>query len=99
MAKGNQHIIESIIEDCLQRKINVYMVTTPCHQYYRENIDAIQYSIMQNTIKDILNKYPNIQYLNYFSNQDFHDDDYDNINHLSIRGAEKLSEKLQILIK
>lgn len=96
LAKGNQHIIESIIEDCLQRKINVYFVTTPCHKFYREHIDTINYSIMQNTIKDIQNKYPNIQYLNYFSDPDFFDEDYDNNNHLSIKGAEKLSRKISI---
>ncbi len=98
LAKGNQHIIESIIEDCLQRKINVYFVTTPCHNYYRENIDTIQYTIMQNTIKDIQNKYPNIQYLDFFSNLDFFDEDYDNNNHLSIKGAKKLSLKLSKII-
>ena len=57
LAKGNQHIIETIIEDCQQKNINVFLITTPCHSYYRENIDTNQYSIMQNTINDILNKY------------------------------------------
>lgn len=96
LAKGNQHIIETIIDDCQKRKINVYMVTTPCHKFYRENIDTIQYTIMQNTIKNIQNKYPNTQYLDFFSDPDFLDKDYDNNNHLSIKGAEKLSRKISI---
>lgn len=94
LAKGNQHIIETIIEDCQQKNINVFLITTPCHSYYRENININQYTIMQNTIKDIQNTYSNIQYLNFFFDTNFIDDDYDNNNHLSIKGAEKLSQKL-----
>ena len=99
LAKGNQHIIETIIEDYLQKNVNVFILTTPCHSHYRENIDINQYTIMQNTINDILNKYSDVKYLDFWEDQEFIDEDYDNNNHLSIRGAEKLSRKLQILIK
>ena len=96
LAKGNQHIIETIIEDCLLKNINVFLLTTPCHSHYRENIDISQYTTMQNTINDILNKYSDVKYLNFWEDEDFIDEDYDNNNHLSIKGAQKLSKKISL---
>jgi hypothetical protein len=49
---------------------------------------------MQNTINDILNKYSDVKYLDFWEDQEFIDEDYDNNNHLSIKGAKKLSLKL-----
>lgn len=94
LTRGNQHIIESIIKDCDSRDIQVYLLTTPCHHYYRENIDTIQYNIMMESITEIQRNYPNTIYLDFFNDSDFIDEDYDNNNHLSIKGAEKLSRKL-----
>lgn len=93
-AKGNQNILESIIENCNKRNIKVFLLTTPCHHFYQENIDTIQYNIMKKTIYNIQQNYPNITYLDFFKDPDFIDEDYDNNNHLSIKGAEKLSKKL-----
>ena len=83
---------------CTNRNIKLYLVSMPAHKSYREQLDSTQWNevISQGHIME--NSYPTTYYLNWMADPNFSDEDFHDGDHLSERGAKKLTKRLQAFI-
>lgn len=90
----NLAVIESMIEKCNKRNIQVLCITCPASSYYQDNIDPLQLQKTEQTMYLLAKKYKNCTYQNYWHSSLFTDDDFADGDHLNPQGAQKLSESL-----
>jgi hypothetical protein len=76
-----------------RRNISVVFITVPVHQSYYDPINVTLYQRMQDTIKQITEKYE-VPYFNYLRDDRFTKEDFVNSDHLNKQGAEKFSRIL-----
>ncbi len=94
----NQNVyLEKLIAKALSNQHNVYIVLPPYKKEYNDCLPN------QNDIfKDLfllIQKYPKVKLLNYQYCINFNSNDFDDIDHLSISGAEKLTKLIKEEIK
>lgn len=99
--KRNESImmLNSIINWSKQNNVNVLLLTTPMHLYFRENINPEQLEITIKTATELAQNNENCMYVNFFSDKRFSDEDYIDASHLNASGAEKLSKLVNLKIK
>ena len=90
----NLDILNSIAEFCNRNDVKLLLVTTPVFHSYKDNLNKEQLNTMINTMNDFAKKHSNCQYLNWHEDSDFIAEDFHDADHLSGKGAKKLSEKL-----
>jgi hypothetical protein len=73
--------------------VSVVFITVPTHRTYYDQINRESYQRMQETIKQITEKYQ-VPYFNYLRDERFTEKDFINSDHLNERGAEKFSRIL-----
>ena len=92
--RENLEILNSFAEFCNRNDVKLLLITTPVYHSYRDNLNEEQLNTMINTMNDFAAKHNNCIYLNWHENPDFIAEDYHDADHLSGKGAKKLSEKL-----
>lgn len=85
---------DSIIKYCEAKNIKIIFLTTPAYISYTDNLDAHQLSQMNNVMDSLSSVYQNITWLNHLKNKQFIKNDFINADHLNIKGAKKLTKKL-----
>lgn len=75
------------------RNVSVVFITVPTHHTYFDQINVTSYQRMQETIKQITEKY-GVLYFNYLRDDRFTQEDFFNSDHLNKQGAEKFSHIL-----
>jgi hypothetical protein len=86
--------LSALAEICNQNDIKLLFITLPTYHTYRKNLNAEQLSEMYETIYAIIQKYSDVQYINWHEDQDFIAEDFWDSDHLNESGAKKLSVKL-----
>ncbi|HEV7475486.1 MAG TPA: D-alanyl-lipoteichoic acid biosynthesis protein DltD [Pyrinomonadaceae bacterium] len=89
----NVAALEHGCESLKRRNISVVFITVPVHHTYYDQINVTSYQRMQETIKQITEKY-GVPYFNYLRDDRFTTEDFIDSDHLNKRGAEKFSRIL-----
>jgi len=76
-----------------ERNVTVVFITVPTDRTYYEHINVKSYQRMQETIKQISDKY-GVRYFNYLRDHRFAPEDFIDSDHLNGRGAEKFAHIL-----
>ena len=99
--KSNFNYLEQLIKYADNHNIKVILVSTPTTNLYKNYVTstAQYFNLVRNTRK-LKNKYKNVIWLNYLeNNEDFELSDFKDSDHLSAKGANKLSEKINNILK
>lgn len=80
---------DEIVRICQERSIKLLLITPPAYYSYRQNIDKYRTNDIYSKAARALNK--DVIYVNYFEDSRFEPEDFHDADHLSHRGAEKLS--------
>ncbi len=85
-----EEVINDMIAYCQNHGIEVVFVTTPMWKSFRENVDPEQYAEMRQEISKLRGK-KGVRYFDFYSSEQFVDEDFHDPDHLSDYGARKLS--------
>jgi hypothetical protein len=86
--------LNKIIELCKAKKINLVLLTTPYHPYYRIRLDNGYLT----TYKDLLAKYDDLTIINYLDDE-IDPDWMSDANHLNVKGSEYYSKNINAIIE
>ncbi|MCC6691215.1 MAG: hypothetical protein IT235_06740 [Bacteroidia bacterium] len=95
--KFNSDQLNETIAFARKKGIRLLFVTIPVSQKYFERLDPEKYSRMLDVLEQLCSK-NNIKHLNYISDKRFDLSDFSDPDHLSPKGAEKLTKILDIAI-
>lgn len=90
----NMEILNSFAEICDRRNIKLVFLTTPVFHTYQKNLHTEQLNKTIETIVNFTKEHNDCEYINWFENEDFTEEDFFDADHLNEMGAEKLSLKL-----
>lgn len=79
--------------------VDVYLITFPAYESYRNNLNEKQLYEMIKVGEFLANKYPNCTYYNFINSKDFNAEDFYDSDHLNERGAKKISLLVNSLIE
>lgn len=88
---ANVEFLERVCRLLQEKNIAVVFVTVPAHRTYYDTIQPEKYQRMQQTIKQLSEKYK-IEYFNYLSDSRIEDRDFLNSDHLNLAGSERFSK-------
>lgn len=91
LINANTLCLKEIICACLERNINVILLTCPEHHYYRDALDRQQLALMWHVGNNMQAKYPNVRYIDLSADPNFDVSEMVNANHLNGQGAIKLT--------
>lgn len=97
-AEHKKNLVE-LFEYCTNNGIEVILLELPAYQSYYNNLASGQLSQLEDTLNDFTSRFTNVHYINWLKDTDFLDDDFANIDHLNVKGANKLSVKLDMFIR
>jgi len=86
--------LAAIIEICQKHGVDVWLISTPMHESYRENMKAERYRFMVESTDSLASTY-GISYLNLTSDDRFGKHDFMDANHLDKEGARKFTLMLR----
>lgn len=89
-----ERVINGLITYCNRNNIEVIFITTPVSEEFGKAIDTEQYQEMRNEIAEI-KRNSNVRYFDFFLSDSFTDEDFHDSDHLSDKGAKKLSQMLR----
>lgn len=95
----NKKRIESILQDCQQKGVQVLLLTTPTYPTYYTLLEEGQYTEFVTACQEWEQSYPNVTYINCLQDTDFTKEDFYDADHLNECGAEKLTKKLNAYIQ
>lgn len=87
----NLEALEKLVSDCNDRQIEVFLFMPPAWKSYVEHLDADQLALIQRHMEQIMEKYGNVQYYSFLSDDRFLAEDYADADHLNATGAKKLT--------
>ncbi|WP_315077729.1 chemotaxis protein [uncultured Clostridium sp.] len=94
----NKQILKEYLELLKSYNIKPIIVVCPTSKYYYENFsDRIEKEFFS-IIKEISHEY-DFQYIDYFRNDSFYDEDFKDVSHLNIKGGIKFTKILNEKIK
>ncbi len=96
--KENQQLLESVIQCCKEKAVRVLFLMPPAYETYRQHLNPDQLKITIETMKKLCSKYNNCIYLNLLSDSNFVAADFYDADHLSEKGAKKLSEQINQIL-
>lgn len=97
-ANDNIDCLSSLISDAQQKGIKVILLATPAHKAYVKHLDKAQLKKIEET-GDALSKQTGVIYMNLLNDSDFVSTDFMDPDHMNVRGAKKLSLKLDSIIR
>lgn len=89
-------ILEDIITLSLENNINPVITTTPFTKYYNDHFSEEFYNDFTNTIETLIEKYPNVHYLDYSHDERFIDSPelFFDSSHLNLTGGRMFTETI-----
>lgn len=97
--ESNLRYLERILKLCKSRNITFNVVITPVHKNFYSQTTREQRTVMYQFLYDAKREYPHLNILDFFSDSRFSDNDFQDLNHLSEVGADKISKILRDTIK
>lgn len=97
MFKTNESFLKQMIQKCKSKNINAFLVSTPVYKSYAAKIPLNA----KKKVDRMLNKYKQlygITILDYSDDKSFNLYDFKNDNHLTSKGAEKLTKKVNTFV-
>lgn len=91
----NKQIFEKLAQYCFEKNINLVVVVTPATHYYRSAFDAHFKNIFYDTLNSL--EYP-VHLLDLFDNVSYVAEDYNDTDHLSDKGATKMTKAVLELL-
>lgn len=98
LIKDNILTLNLLIDWCESKNIKVLLLTLPAFETYRKHLNEDQLSSTIHSAREICNKHENCKYLNLLRDTSFVQIDFFDADHLSEKGAEKLSVLLDKII-
>lgn len=95
----NESVLKGLIEWCNNNNIKLLLLTLPAFETYYKNLNEEQLNKTIETVNSIVAENKNCIYLNLLYNTNFDIHDFHDSDHLSERGAEKISKLLDEKIK
>ncbi len=95
----NTKRLQSIINACKQRDIKVCLVSFPVNYRYVKLVNSDKVDKMYATCNILAKENENVTYINLFEDNRFRDEDFYDANHLNVKGAEKCSKILNVLLQ
>lgn len=83
--------VQSMIDKCKSKNIQVVLLTMPVSNYFSGAVDSIKLSKIQKTCLEFKHNNSNVSYLNLFTDKRFDNDDFFDADHLHTDGAKKAS--------
>ena len=96
--KENEMLLKQFMEWSASENIKVILLTPPVYITYRNNLHLGQLNLTINTANAIASKYDNCKYYNLIDDSNFTSVDFYDANHLSEKGAKKLSKIVSSII-
>lgn len=97
---SNTNGLNNILTYAQSHQIKVILVSTPVAPSYKENIDRKQYLHWQQMTKEIIKDYDEVYWIDLFNNDDeFNQNDFVDSDHLSLKGANKVTLKIRESLK
>ncbi|WP_459478694.1 chemotaxis protein [Clostridium saccharoperbutylacetonicum] len=93
----NKQILKDYLKLLKNNNIRPIVVVCPAFKYYTQNFSKRIETEFHNIIKEIGEEY-DFQYLDYFRSEEFKDEDFLDVSHLNIKGAEKFTNILNKVI-
>ena len=93
----NIPLLNSFIEKCKNKKIEVILFTPPAFHNYYDHIIPEKYQRMQDEISQIVLKY-NLPYYDFLKDPRFNTSDFYSIDHVNDLGAEKFSRIMNEIV-
>lgn len=94
----NKQILKDYLQLLKKNEIQPIIVICPASKYYTEYFSQRIEEEFHSIIREVAQEY-NFQFMDYFRSEEFHDDDFQDVSHLNIRGAEKFTRMLNEKIK
>lgn len=94
----NLLILSKFIDYAEDHNIQILFFTPPAHLSYTSNLSQQQLNMTLTTLRDLDEKYSNVVYANFISDESFKELDFHDADHLNELGADKLSGKLDSII-
>ena len=95
----NSRLVEKIIQDASVNEVKVILFTPPAWITYRRNLDLKQFEKSNQFSVELSKKYKGVVFRSFISDSIFSRSDFFDGDHLNSIGAEKLTNKLNYLIK
>lgn len=92
--EANLHYLKRMLELCKSKGIAFNVVITPVHKNFYSQTTKQQRTAMYQFLNDAKREYSNMNVFDFFSDSRFSDDDFQDLNHLSEVGANKISKIL-----
>lgn len=91
----NRRFLTSMLDWARWHGVHVFLLSTPLSRTYLENRNPEQVARNRRVLAAVLSEYPEVVYRDYEADGDFTEEDFYDADHLSDRGAEKLTGKLR----
>lgn len=95
----NIYVIQSIIDKCKEKDIEVILVTMPISKGYSLRVNKFKLNKIIKTAKLFESRNSNVRYLNLFNDSRFTNNDFYDPDHLHTEGAEKCSVIVNAFLK
>lgn len=92
--RENNDILNRLVADCKRKNIRLVLVTTPTYKSYYDRLNREQLSLTIEKAKRLELENLNVKYFNFLCDNRFEVQDFYDADHLSAKGAEKLSKIL-----
>ena len=94
----NLLIMQAFINECRTHHIKLIFITLPAYKSYREHLNSKQLNLTLQTAANFDKTNENVIYLNFLYDSRFISDDFQDADHLSAKGATKLSKIVNNII-
>lgn len=98
-SSANVPTIKRTISNCHSKGVKVLLVLLPTYHTYYERINRQMLFDCDSISKELEKEFPNVTYINAFKDTTYVSDDFRNSNHLSRKGARKMSLRLNNVIE
>lgn len=97
--RENDYYLNKIVACCTERNVKVIMITPPAYYTYYQDVDKGQLNMMTDKINQVLSRYNQTCYYNFFTDSTFKADDFFDSDHLSSDvGAKHFTQLLNRII-
>ena len=87
-------MLDSIASFCDRRNIRLLLITTPTSTSFRAHCLKRQMEVNDSVLHRMRQRHPSIEYRSYWADPDFTTADFYDADHLNLRGAAKLTDKV-----
>lgn len=96
--KANTGFLRSIFSWCRNCGVRVLLISTPLSSTFRQHESPAQVALNRRVLRQLLRQFPEVEYHDFESDPRFTDTDFFDADHLSDRGAARLSLIVRQLI-